>query len=188
MKRHVFLLIFSIFLILPYSGFSQEGSAPSDSTATIEEEEKEPFDFFDHFFTGGNIGLSIGSTSYIEVAPFFGYRVTEDLGVGIGGTYIYLSNSFYNYKSSVYGGRIFARQMVFENFFAYGELERLYFRAPYLTSGDYLAESAFIGAGYRQEIGGRFYSSISVLYNVLHNEKSPYPIPIVFRGGFSVGF
>ena len=71
------------------------------------------------FFTGGNLGLQFGSTTAIDVAPILGYRVTEAFSVGIGATYIYLhiNNNYYNYTNDIYGGSVFARYNILENFF-----------------------------------------------------------------------
>ena len=47
--------------------------------------------------------------------------------------------------------------------------------------------SLFIGGGYYQDIGGRAYTSIAILFNVLETPDSPYVNPII-RIGFGAGF
>ncbi|GGH70905.1 MAG: hypothetical protein EP346_12650 [Bacteroidetes bacterium] len=66
--------------------------------------------FFQRLVYGGNFALSFGSTTYIEVSPRVGYRVTNDLTAGLGVNFIYskIPRNFYGqgypgYETYVYG-------------------------------------------------------------------------------------
>src|SRR5688572_11858407 len=77
--------------------------------------------FSDRLFFGGNFGLQFGSYTYVDISPMVGYKITERLAAGVGATYIYYSVDDHvynlNYKTHIYGGSIFSRFRVTEQFF-----------------------------------------------------------------------
>ena len=100
--------------------------------------------------------------------------------------YTYLN---YAYESSIYGGSIFARYYVFKNFFAQAEYEVLNVGKEnfgYPKGHRMNIESYLIGAGYRQNMGGRLYANILLLYNLNESMYSIYNNPIL-RVSFDIG-
>ncbi len=148
------------------------------------------------WFAGGMIGGSFSSYGgSFEIAPLVGYKVTPKLAVGTRVTYIYSSYKYYGTRFNLndYGASLFARYQFIKSFFGQVEYEALNLEIPNnaLTgeSDRLWLNSLFVGGGLLQPIGGRGFTSIAVLFNVLENENSSYVYtnPII-RIGFGVGF
>ncbi len=145
------------------------------------------------WFVGGMIGAGFSSySSYVELAPIIGYKITPAFQVGVRITYIfnsYVINRGYVNESRVqlhhYGASVFARYIFFKGLFGQVEYEALSF--DYYNDERQWINSLFIGGGYYQDIGGRAFMSIAILFNVLDNINSPYTNPII-RIGFGAGF
>ncbi|NVK05188.1 MAG: hypothetical protein HWD92_10205 [Flavobacteriia bacterium] len=100
----------------PSSGRVDSSSTTTNSTRTS----SAPASFEDRSFAqrlvyGGNLQLSFGSFTVIEVSPRVGYRITEDLIGGLGANFMYIrygENFFYNGSPSldytIWGGNTFA--------------------------------------------------------------------------------
>jgi len=151
------------------------------------------------WFAGGMIGGSFSNYGgSFEIAPLVGYKVTPKLAVGTRVTYIYSSykNQYTGtrYNLNDYGASLFARYQFFKSFFGQAEYEALslelpsYVLAPGESSRQWI-NSLFVGGGLLQPIGGRGFTSIAILFNLLETEKSSYVYsnPII-RIGFGVGF
>ena len=146
------------------------------------------------WFAGGMIGGSFSNNGgSFEISPLVGYKITQDFHVGSRITYIYSS---YNYGGTIgkksfndYGGSLFGRYRFLKMLFAQAEYELLsveYFVDPTTTSRRSI-NSLFLGGGLYQQMGGRGFATIAILYNVLETEFSPYSNPVI-RIGFGVGF
>lgn len=146
----------------------------------------------DRMYYGGNFSLQFGSLTYIDISPLAGVMITEKFSTGLGATYQYLNFRRANSSSSVYGGRIFGRYNVIDNFFAHTEVESL--NTAYLVPGatpdlDRLTRDwvtgIFVGGGYFTPFGSRGGANITLLYNLTYdNRRSPYNEPYVIRVGF----
>lgn len=166
-----------------------------------------PSKFSDRIFFGGNFGLQFGEITLIDVSPMVGYRITDKVATGISLSYKYYqnkkffynpySNSFMEMTSNIYGASIFGRYYFVENLFAHAEYEYLIYSydnyrpnsigASYSKSTETVnVPGLFLGGGYRQPIGGRTYFTITILYNIMESQYSPYSNPII-RVGMSVG-
>lgn len=149
-----------------------------------------------NFRVGGNLGLSFGRQTYVEVSPSFGYWVMPSkLQVGISTKFIYQSyKDYYNQKwqSFIYGGGVFADYVIWRGLFARGEFELINKESGF---NDYRVNvpHLMLGGGYVQEVGdyGNFY--IAVLYDILNTDESIYngtfgDFPLILRMGFGFGF
>ena len=98
-------------VILIYFTLSSVVGQVADSTKV-----KKEFSF-DDFYAGGNFGLQFGTITLIDVSPLIGYKITDRYSMGIGGTYTYYRDKRFNpaYTSNVYGGRLFAKFIIWEN-------------------------------------------------------------------------
>lgn len=178
--------------------------------------------FTERLYFGGALGLSIGSySSLIDLSPMVGYGVTDDLVVGIGLTYKYYrykdyylnltDTSFYDLKTNIFGGSIWARYFltkteipIIENIFLHGEIEPLTFVNKFRFSplGEYYdpfgnayirdeerinLTGVFFGGGLSQPVGGKSYMYIEVLWDFNEQLYSPYSNPRI-RIGFAAGF
>lgn len=150
----------------------------------------EPFKLKDRLYYGGNVGASFSSNySYFNVSPRIGCMINNNFSVGTGVTYLYMNNNAVG--SSVYGGNIFARYNIFQNFFAQTEVEELNTRYSYVINNELFSRRIwvpgwFIGGGIYQRISGRAGLSLAGFYNILYDSKrSPYNSPFVVRAGFN---
>ena len=153
----------------------------------------------DRIALGGNFWLNFGNNTYVDLSPMVGYRVKDNLTLGVGATYIYQRQRFISFQnpandfvlvSSVYGGRAFARQVVYKNAFALAELEALNFPYYNAQSGEtprVWTTNPLIGAGVQYPIGNRGMVMMAVLYNLNYQSgnRSFYPQPFVVRSGFT---
>jgi hypothetical protein len=144
--------------------------------------------FRDRLFFGGNVGLSLGDITYIELSPLVGYSITNRASVGLGVTYQYLEFRRTGVSSSVYGGRLFSRYALLPNVFANAEYEAL--NLEFLRPSDAKVLRAWVpaflvGGGYFQRFGRRGGATLMILYNLLHDPiRSPYPSEVILRAGF----
>ena len=178
------LILFLLTSLISIPAFAQENEPPTTLAAPAA---KAPF--WDHVFTGGNIGLQFGSQTIIELAPILGYKITDKFAMGVGFKYLYykFKDSYYNYSTNIYGGSVFARHTIVENLYAHAEVEVLNMEVPELYR--YTRKnvtSVFLGGGYRQMLGERASANILLLYNVNESVYSPYRNPVL-RIGFGIG-
>jgi hypothetical protein len=147
-------------------------------------------------FTGGGLGLQIGTITLIDVSPHIGYYLTERIAVGIGGTYQYyrIKTDQFEYSTDIWGARAFGRYYFLENIFGHIEYEYLNYEAalvdPYgFYSGDIKrvgVNNVLVGAGYRENIFGNSYINALLLWNLNETVYTLYSNPIL-RVGIDVG-
>lgn len=174
------------FLVLWLGSGSNNALVAQDQSRYSREMEAAP----KRAFWGANLGGLIGTYTNIGVAPYVGYRLTPTTDVGGGPFLQYAAYRRNGYLS--YGGRAFARQTVFSNFFAQAEYEYLDTEDPDAIvlepdAGRIQVNSLFLGPGYYGGIGGRVKMHMAVLFNVLDNDFKPYRDPVI-RIGFSRAF
>lgn len=140
----------------------------------------------DKVFFGGSFNLQFGSLTLVDISPVAGYHITPSTSMGLGATWQYYRNSFYDIKTSNYGGLAFIRQQIVAGFFAHAEIDVVnveYYSS--ITSGTLRAwdTALFVGGGYSQQVGRRSSYYIMALWNLNQTSTSPYESP-VFRVGF----
>ncbi len=158
-----------------------------------QQEKKQPLQKRDKWFVGGMFGAGFSSySSYVEVSPLVGYKITPAFHVGTRFNYIW--NSFevaYDERENLhhFGIGAFSRYIIFKGLFAQVEYEALSYDNPSyivtLEDREWI-NSLFLGGGYYQSMG-RAFASFAILFNVLDNINSPYVNPVI-RIGFGVGF
>lgn len=146
------------------------------------------------YFTGGNFGLQFGSVTAIDFSPILGYRITENIAVGIGATYQYYKDarSKPDITTDIYGGRLFARYYFWEKFFLHTEYELINFEKLSIIPGTnnlfnerIWENNLFVGGGYRQLIGDFSSMHLSILWNFNQGPYSPFSNPQL-RIGFDI--
>ena len=184
-------LIYLVFLILiSHSIFSQDNRplAPASSNTLAPKD----FDNFkDRLYFGGNVGAWFGPTTYINASPLVGCKINKEFSIGAGIVYNYFSqtNSYgRKFTSTVYGGNIFARYLIFENAFAQVCWDRLsvpdFFSS--VKNSRVWVDNILLGGGYRQAFSERGSFVAAIFYNINQSPLSPYPNPII-QVGFNVG-
>lgn len=184
-------LIF-IFLFFALSAFSQveERISPEKNT------KREKLPFRERIVFGSDFGLSFGTFTYIKLAPTVGYRITNRFTAGLGPIYIYARDKYYDYETSIYGGKAYGLFVIYqgtqkENNYGIGDLmlyaeNEVINTERYKPSGRIWIDNLLLGGGLYQSLGGRFGVSILVLWDVTQNIYSPYyRSNPVFKFGFN---
>lgn len=185
MKSFRYLLVI-LALFLANSYLRAQYDYPDESTEEQQKERKRNRYQESKFFFGGNLGLSFGTYTYIEIAPLAGYKVIPRLWVGLGPKYMYLKQKDV-YETSIYGFKAFTSFTVFQNIsetipvnlgdvFLYAENETLNFES-YLHNERRWVNIMLIGGGMRFPIGYRSGVSILVLWDVTQNPEYNYANP-----------
>lgn len=190
--KTIFCII--IFLLINNHVLSQEnprvGSPTGLTTNTNTIAPKDFNNFKERLFFGGNIGAWFGPTTYVNLSPLVGCKITKEFSLGGGFTYNYYSQTYMGqkYTSTIYGGNAFARYHIFENLFAQVGWDRL--SVPDYTTGlqnsRAWVDNILLGGGYRQSFSERGSFVAAVFYNINETPLSPYQNPIV-QIGFNIG-
>ena len=173
------LFFLSLLVISAVQSFGQKTN--EDYVPDAKQKENKPKqNWTDKISLGGNLSLSFGTLTLVQVAPQIGYRVTDRFIPGVGANYIYFKDPFG--ATTIYGGSVFARYLIADNFFAYAEYEQLN-REVWEAWGNERRwiPIGLIGGGYRTGGDGLNFS-ISVLFDVIQDPWSPYGNPVI-RGG-----
>ncbi|HEX6335203.1 MAG TPA: hypothetical protein VFZ78_13310 [Flavisolibacter sp.] len=160
----------------------------SASAQEYEEEEKKGFRK-ENLFIGGNFGLVLGDYTLLNLSPQLGYRFNQYLAAGLGINALYVSDKQYDYWGNAWyktsqgllGLNIFGRVYPFQYMMiqAQPELNYLfgkqkYYNPPLTTELDAeIVPSLLMGGGVVLP-SERSSFIISVMYDVLQNDNSPY--------------
>lgn len=180
------MLVFLLFSISIHSAFSQD------------KESNNPYaglPLKDRLFFGGDLGLGVGTVTYIRVAPIIGYNISPKFAIGAGPSYqYYKDNRYVGVESSVYGGSVFGRYFVLPNIFLQTEfealnLEELYFDpASDFTRNRVTIPVWFVGGGFSQRSANGSGIFIGIFYDLIGDINSPYPNNLAFRAGGIISF
>ena len=160
------------------------------------------------FRLGGNLGLSFGSVTFLDISPTFGYFVIpQKLQVGIGTKFIYYNSRqgyivldpFGNpvdippYKTFIYGGGFFGNYTIWDGVFAHAEFEMVNKDSYFDITKRVNVPHLLLGGGYMQPIGESGHFFIAALFNVLDSDESLYAgtfgsLPLIIRTGVGFGF
>lgn len=168
----------ALFLILAVAGKCQAQVGLNSPRVNIGEK----------FSYGGNFALNFGSITLINISPNIGYRVTDRLTTGAGFIYQYLKyNNYYgyNFATTTLGATVFGRYRFLENVYGMAEYQNLSLDAYDPRIDDFKRTSVpifFIGGGYLQNLGGKFYANVSILYDIVEDKNSPYGNPMIQAG------
>ena len=155
-----------------------------------QDEEKEKGFKKENLFTGGSVTLSFfGGSTILGANPIFGYKLAEFVDAGIVANFISTSQRDYlefddKVKQTVYGGGLFTRLYPVNFIFLQGQFEHNFIKLRYIPSSSaYLpyketveANSFLVGGGYCQgrQPGSNTFYYVSLLFDVIKNENSPY--------------
>lgn len=126
------------------------------------------------------IGLQFGNTTFINVSPQIGYRITDRLMPGIGAGYRYMRIHYpnqYLFSTHIWSYSAWTRVYILDNLFAYLEYEKLHSNWDLnRPERRFTIDALLAGAGYRQALGS-FSSSILILFNTIPSFYQPYRNP-----------
>lgn len=126
-----------------------------------------------------------GNVFYVVANPNVGYKITDDLTIGIEANYSYtsLKSKYSSYTQSIYGPGVFARYRATRSLFLQVQYDKLnqpdyYAATPKRIWLDYL----YAGGGYFQRLGQNSAVVYSILYNLTPTKNSVYFNPLIQIG------
>lgn len=178
-----------------------DGNSPKDSirkkstpTTDIENPSVKGLPFKERLRLGGNLGLSFGTYTNINVSPMAGYEITRKLVVGAGPIFMYFRTQSPFVISSgrstaYYGGRTFLMYSVHPNITLNAEYEAL--SVKYYDRSSSIVRfprkwigSPMLGASFSQPINGKYIKGFHItgLYNFnYYNQLNPTPQNVIHR-------
>jgi hypothetical protein len=150
MKKWLLRVCLCALLSTPALAMAQD--EPSDEPSGRGGKPKE-----NRWIRGGNVGLWLGTYTFVQAAPFVGYRVTDRLttGAGIDFTYIRNRNTIPVDEFSIFGGNLFGRFNVSRELFLQAEYSalslpdagtRIWYNSPLVGGGYFPGRGAYIMA------------------------------------------
>jgi hypothetical protein len=149
----------------------------------------------DKLIVGGglNAGFSNGYMN-LGISPIVGYRITKNFSAGIGLGYQFYKapaaqdpnnpdKLLYLYQNIIYPS-VWTRYFIYKNFFMDLTYEYDFISLKYpldrygnvnTVKSNVNNSCLLVGAGIRQPLGGRVSAYVSLVYDVLQGEYSPYP-------------
>ena len=188
MKKLILLFYISI-LTIP--ALSQEKTQTTGEQTDSTEVETEKVPFKNKLYFGGNLGMSFGSYTYIDLSPLVGIRWFPRFQTETGISYNYTKDKRYDkdYTYNQYGGMVNAQFYFIPQLFAHAEFQANsleQYVAPDKKERHFVP-FMYLGAGLRQNIGKNSFLYIRVLFDVINSEYSPYsPGDPYFSIGFNV--
>jgi hypothetical protein len=156
---------------------------------------------------GGSLGAVFGDYTNIDVSPLVGYRFTQYIaaGVNLNAQYgqfrsrdYYTGNTIQRDKYTIFGAGVWGRVYPLPMLFIHIQPEYNFVSqsSTYYSGSDvkqtiktnYAVPSLLLGAGYTQSVGGRVGIGVSILYDVLQDNRSPYNNSLIYRVGAGIGF
>jgi hypothetical protein len=179
-----------LLMLFPMAGRSQDYV----QTPTSKPPKSQNGSFADRVYFGGNIGLSFGTITSVQVEPMAGYILDKNrkLSAGLGISYWYYQDKRFvpEYESHSYGYRIFSRYRIIQPLYAHVEYSQQnfeYFRTDGSTVRQWVP-FLLVGGGYVASMGGRSAFTAQILWDVLQDVNSPYGGQPFFSLGVGVGF
>jgi hypothetical protein len=203
MKTKNFIPFIGFFLILIFSfafcasSYGQTDDVYNGSPAPVDStkrKKQKDYEWLQKFTYGGNAQLQFGTYTFIYLSPTIGYKLTENLNIGLGAIYNYISinygGSYGSVSQSVFGGHSFARYFLTQGFFIQAQYDRL--RQPNVFSFNpdqkKWVNYAMVGVGFRRPVGDKISLSATFLYNLTPDPLSIYPTRLVAQFGIIGGF
>jgi len=182
MKKFVFVMFVTL-------GFLQIASAQQMDSPSGFDKSK--------LFFGGNFGLNFSSGySLINVSPQVGYHITDQFAAGFGLNYIHYSITYPDIKySQNYGGfNVFGRFYPIQYLFIQAQPELNYIWGKARDNSDkedkiptHFVPSLLLGGGAAIPAGPGAIT-ISILYDVVQDQWSPYYHQAIYAFGYNMGF
>lgn len=176
------------------ASFNNQTFSPRDSSARGLDRSR--------LFVGGNLGLSFGDFTYINVSPLIGYRFSELFAGGVQLNTQYESVKYYDGSNrtirkdryTMIGAGVFGRVYPIPQLFVHVQPEENFLvgkrkfydgtpEAKYRTH----VTSMLAGLGYAAPMGATSEFTVMVLYDILQEPDSPYGNQPIFRAGVNLG-
>lgn len=186
-----FFRVFIVFILLPAAAIAQTNYGYGDDD---DEKDKNTFSttkFKDRLVFGIEGMATFGYQTTVMAAPMVGVEVFKNLTLGVGTRYIWFRSRAWNEGFHYFGVDAIARYEIGDIIMLHAEFEKLnlaYYDALAQQNRRRWIDVAMVGIGYKQMMGPRSFSYLSLLYDVINDNRSPYAmfpnLPITFRAGF----
>lgn len=136
---------------------------------------------------GGNIGFGISDDfTNINIAPKIGYALTQALTVGGGMSYNYYENKRYDFSENYFGMHLYAsvHPIQYISIFVQPEGQRRWGSDRWGRSESQFLPCLLVGGGIVIPTGYRSSMSVTVYYDVIQDDYSPYGNRI----GYAIGY
>ena len=191
MKKYLFLFFLSM---LVFQAFSQSSRSKYDS---LRRNYDKKMSILERSFTGGEFIFYITNRgTVLNLSPLYGIRPkNKTFSYGAGVTYQYTSYKYTNgsfYRYSLFGARVFARQLLGQSFFINGEAEIYTTRAlNFITKKNEWIPIPFstLYLGYKGTGGDFSYYYIMLGYNFVNDNNAQYvyfSTPIIVKAGIII--
>ena len=156
----------------------------------------------DRLVFGGSLGAQVGSVTSVYVSPSVGFYFTPRIFGGTSLSYQYYYEKWLKSKisSHIFGSNIFGEYAIIDNIgknlpvkadfalISHLEYELLNLDHDFSNSTTFGKVDRFwlhgvlVGGGVKQKLGKNSSINITILYNLLWNERTPYSNPLIRIG------
>jgi hypothetical protein len=170
----IIILISSNLTFAQFEDFEEENYSENEETSIK-----------DQIFYGGDFGFQFGTVTFLNISPQIGYYITDYWSAGVGATYMFYKNNFFDLKTSVYGGSLFTEIYPLSFIVLHGESQMLNIEIYENPNNPFRAWDLSLlgGGGYRMRIGEKGIVNYLILWNFNQSKNSVYSNP-VFRISF----
>lgn len=154
---------------------------------------QEKIPFKEKLTYGGSMSATFGNITNVSLSPEIGYKLKDNWTIGIGGLYNYYKDKRYSpvFDMSTYGGSIFTRLIISDQFIAHSEYQIINLDAFNTLTNRYdegrvNVPLLLIGGGYSSRISNNASIFIIALFDIIEDINSPYTNPII-RMGIGIG-
>lgn len=139
---------------------------------------------------GGHFGMSFGDYTNINISPQIGYRFNRYVSLGGGMNYNYYNDSDRNYHLNYLGLNLYARAYPTRYLMAYiqPEMQRRWGKVSGADTEDKLFGCLLVGGGAVIPVGPRSGMTVTVYYDLVQNDYSPYGDNIGYSVGYTFNF
>lgn len=139
---------------------------------------------------GGNIGLSFGDYTSVNISPQVGYRFNRYFGLGGGISYNYYDDKDYDYSLNYLGFNIYGRiyPVRYLMVFAQPEFHKRWGSVHGVDTKNEYFSCMLLGVGGIIPVGPRSAMTVSAYYDVSQNKYSPYGDNIGYSVGYTFNF
>lgn len=141
---------------------------------------------------GGNFQVNRQQPASIDAALQLSYLINQNARIGTGFSYRIATQkriTNLDFDDQVFTTRAFFDYTVFKTIYA----EALYESSSLevidrndISQGKQWVQSGMVGIGNRLSVAKKIEMNVTTLYNFLHDERSPYSSPWIFRVGFGL--
>jgi hypothetical protein len=191
MGRRAALLLLLFFLSLNQQAQTDSVYYGRDTNSTKKPPRPKSWekDLLHKMTVGGNFQVWFGNPSFVFLSPTVGYRLTDQLNVGLGFIYNYTSVNYGSagkFSQSIFGAHSYVRYIIAQSYFVQAQYDKLNQPDWYspIPNDKVWIDYLLVGGGFRQAIGTKAALMTSLMYNLTPHPYSIYPGRVIIQFGF----